>query len=189
MWMITKRDLCDHVAISANLKLQIFRWVDLKRELGHAVFPLAFDSPSRASPLQEEVIKLLCVWAAWGGTFICVTRWNILTLPRFSHFKDSPERGGVGLGQQISGKKWKERRRQNEWEWERWRWLLLEMSELTAAETRNNLVSLKLFKMQTCNPKPTYQIVCQLHRWGCSKNIIWDLLEPWHFLFLSIKDH
>lgn len=137
---------------------------------GPAVFPLAFDSPSCTSSLQEEVTKLLCVWAAWGGTFICVTRWNILTLPRFSSFKDSPERGGVGLGQQIFCKKWKERKREKEGE--RWRWLLTQRSELSAAETGNDIVRLKLFKMQMCNPRPTCQIFCQLYHWGCSKDII-----------------
>lgn len=76
---------------------------------GLAVFPSAFDSPSRASTPREEVTELLCIGAAWGGTFICVTRWNILTLPRFSSFKDSPERGGVGLGQQIFSTKRKEK--------------------------------------------------------------------------------
>lgn len=54
-----------------------------------------------------------------------MTRWNILTLPRFSSFKDSPERGGVGFGQQIFCKKWKEWRRESERargrERERWR--------------------------------------------------------------------
>lgn len=76
---------------------------------GLAAFPSAFDSPSCASTPREEVTGLLCVGAAWGGTFIWVTRWNILTLARFSSFKDSPERGGVGPGQQICCKKWKEK--------------------------------------------------------------------------------
>lgn len=71
---------------------------------GLAVFPPAFDSPSRASTPREEVTELLCIGAAWGGTFICVTRWNILTLPRFSSFKDSPERGGVGFSKKRKEK-------------------------------------------------------------------------------------
>lgn len=66
--------------------------------------------------LREGATKLLCLWAGGDGTFICVTRWNILTRGSADSKTPQREKGWGWEGSKVSARNGSKIKKKNDWE-------------------------------------------------------------------------